>query len=210
MLSMRQITSIKIQKNGRRANIYLDGKYEFGISVEDLSKQGLSVGQKLSKQKVEELKQRGETHKHYLNLIKFVSLRPRSVKEVQDWMRRKKIEERDRSKLFSKVNRYVRVDDKEFSRWWVRQRISFRPRSKQQLLHELYQKGIDKRVAEEAIEDSDFEEEEMARSLLEKYLKRLKKSSGQDLYKKSVAYLARQGFNRNVVENVIDHMLTKR
>lgn len=209
MLSMQEITSIKTQKNGRRVNIYLDGKYEFAISLEDLSKQGLLVGQKLSEQKVEELKQRGEAHKHYLNLIKFVSLRPRSVKEVQDWMRRKKVEERDRSKLFSKVNRYVRVDDKEFSRWWVRQRISFRPRSKQQLLYELYQKGIDKRVAEEAVEDSDFEEEEMARILLERHLKKLKNSSKQDLYKKSVAYLARRGFNWNVVKNVIDRKLTK-
>jgi len=89
------ITSIKPQKNltaragGKRVNIYLDGKFGFGIDLENFVKLGLKVEQVLSEDEVKSIIQKSDSQKISDKIINFATLRPRSEKEVELWLLRK-------------------------------------------------------------------------------------------------------------------------
>ncbi|MFC1727565.1 hypothetical protein ACFL0Y_03510 [Patescibacteria group bacterium] len=42
---MPQVTKITSQKSQKRVNIYLDGKFTFGLDMDNFIKAGLKVGQ---------------------------------------------------------------------------------------------------------------------------------------------------------------------
>ena len=49
---MPVITSIKPQRNKKRSNIYLDGKFGFGLDLDNFVKLGLKVEQELSDKEI--------------------------------------------------------------------------------------------------------------------------------------------------------------
>jgi regulatory protein len=127
-------------------------------------------------------------------LIKFVTLRPRSEKEVEDWFYRKKVDQKHQKDYFKRLKRLDFLDDGKFTRWWVDQRLSFRPRSKRELWAELVKKGIDKTLIKQVIDESKIDEVKIAKKLLSK-------RNYQDP-QKAMAYLARKGFDWETIKEV--------
>src|SRR3972149_10018566 len=97
---MPLITAIKPQKNNKRLNIYLDGKFGFGIDLENFVKLKLKVEQELEDKQIEEIVKKAEFQKTFEKILRFVTLRPRSEKEISNWLRRKKIHESLHKDLF--------------------------------------------------------------------------------------------------------------
>lgn len=182
------ITSIKSQKNKNRVNIYLDDKFGFGIDLENFVKLGLRVEQELTEEKIKEIVKKAEFQKTFDKLLKFAMLRPRSEKEIQDWLRRKKIHESLHNELFNQLKRLDLIDDEKFARWWVEQRQSFRPKPKRILDFELRIKGIGSETIKEALGESEIDEKTIAIELLKK------KDRGWD-ERKMMNYLAGHGFD---------------
>jgi len=58
-----RITAISPQKNGKRVNIYLDGKFGFGIDLENYVTLGLKVESDLTVEKVNEIIKKAEFQK---------------------------------------------------------------------------------------------------------------------------------------------------
>ena len=90
---MPVITSIKAQKNQKRVNINLDGKFGFGLGLENFMKLGLKVNQELMQEEINEIIKKAEFQKCLDKTINFAMVRPRSVKEVKDYFRRKEVPE---------------------------------------------------------------------------------------------------------------------
>jgi len=68
---MPTVTSIKPQRNGKRVNVYLDGKFGFGIDLENYVTLGLKVEQELSEAEVETIIKKAEFQKTLDKLLKF-------------------------------------------------------------------------------------------------------------------------------------------
>jgi regulatory protein len=79
---MPQVSDIKPQKNKKRVNIYLDGKFAFGIDLDNLVKLDLKVEQELSDEEVADIIKKAEFQKTLDKLLRFATLRPRSEKEI--------------------------------------------------------------------------------------------------------------------------------
>jgi len=197
------ITSIKPQRNGRRVNIYLDGKFGFGIDLENFVKLGLKVEQELSDRKIEEIVKRAEFQKTLDKLLRFATLRPRSEKEIKDWLKRKKVHESLNKDLFIRLKRLDLTDDEKFARWWVEQRRLFKPRGKRALEMELRVKGIKKEVISQVLSDSKVDEEKVARELLDKKAYKWKNLPGREAQQKMGQFLARKGFGWEAIEKVL-------
>src|SRR3989344_4741095 len=150
---MSTITQIKPQKNNKRVNIYLDGKFGFGLDLESLMTLSLKAGTELTEDKIQEIVKKAEFQKTLDKLLKFATLRPRSEKEIRDWFRRKKVHESLTPKLFERLTRIDLVDDKKFAEWWVGQRSQFKPRGKRALESELRIKGIKKETIETVLRE---------------------------------------------------------
>ena len=217
---MPQVTRIKPQKNKNRVNIYLDGQYAFPLDIDNLIKFNLKVGQNLSNKEINELIFKNEFQKLYERCLRLISARPRSEKEIIDYLQ-KNLPKQDTivyqigrnlvEGVLGKLKKLKLIDDQAFTVWWVEQRNVFRPRGKKLLLFELRQKGIKPEIAREIVE-KEVDELKLAKRLLKK---RLKKVSDRELvkdpkiYQKNMAYLSRQGFSWEIIKEVLDEKFKK-
>ena len=202
---MTKITRIKQQKDKNRVNIYLDDKFGFGVTLEELLKLGLKTDQELTDDQIKNIKEKDNKAKAYGNAIRFTTIRPRSEKEVELWFKRKKIEGKTAKTVLQKLKKLELVNDLEFAKWWVEQRLQFRPKSKLALKVELQQKGVDREITEQVLSQVSPEgEEEMARRIARKKLSRLSGLSEKKLKQKLTEYLARRGFSWNIIRNIVD------
>jgi regulatory protein len=192
---MPVVTSLKLQRDGKRVNVYLDGKFAFGIDLDNLVKFGIKIEREFSQDEIDKIIHEAEFAKTYNKLLNFATLRPRSEKELFSWLKRKKVPESLHKKLFSKLKRLDLVDDTKFSKWWIEQRMQFKFKSRKELKYELTQKGIDRNTLENILAESDLNEAENARKLLEK-----KKFTDPQ---KAFTYLARKGFDFNIIKSVV-------
>ena len=197
------ITNINPQKNQKRVNIYLDGKFGFGLDLESFIKLGLKVEQDLSDEKIAEIVKKSEFQKTLDKLLRFATLRPRSEKEIKDWFKRRKVHESLHQELFNRLNRLDLIDDEKFAQWWVEQRSSFKPRGKRALEMELRMKGIKKEVIGQVLSNIKVDEEKVARELLNKKSYKWKNLPKREARAKMSAFLARKGFNWEAIEKVL-------
>ena len=200
---MLVITAIKPQKSKKRVNIYLDGKFGFGLDLENFIKLNLKVEQELSEVEIEEIVKKAEYQKMFQKITMFAALRPRSEKEIRDWLKRKKVHDSLANDLFSQLKRLELVDDNKFSKWWIEQRATFRPRSKRMLRYELGGKGVGKDIIDNAMSETNIDEAQIARQLVDKKKYRWEKLDKQEAKKKKAEFLGRKGFSWNVIREVV-------
>lgn len=204
---MPVVTSIKPQKSKKRVSVYLDGKFGFGIDLENFMKLRLKVEDELSEEEVEKIVRKAEFQKVYDKLLKFVTLRLRSEKEINDWLRKHKVHKSLFKDLFNRLKRLELPDDEKFARWWVGQRMNFRPRAKRILNYELRRKGVDKNIIQDVLSEIKIDEEKIAKELLEKKKYRWKKLEKLEKRKKMSEFLGRKGFGWGTIKQVVGELL---
>lgn len=197
------ITALKPQKSKKRVNVYLDGKFSFGIDLENFLRLGLKVEQELSEKKIKEIVKKAEFQKVSDKLIRFATLRPRSKREINNWLRKYRIHASLHKELLTKLKRLELLDDEKFAIWWVEQRTSFRPRGKRALEAELRQKGISKEFIVGALSKVKVDEVKIARELLKKKKYRWEKLDKSKAREKMTGFLARKGFGWEIIKKVI-------
>lgn len=167
------------QKNKNRYNIFLDDKFSFGIDENTLVQLGLRVGQEVDENKIEEYLKKADEGKLFDQVLRFLAVRPRSEKEVKDYLQRKiNLSKPSRFKglkarkeisttenqeeffaestesLFVRLRQLNYLNDLEFAKWWIEQRTQgSKPRGERVIKLELRQKGVDGRVVDEALEE---------------------------------------------------------
>lgn len=200
---MPEITSIKPQKNGKRVNVYLDNKFGFGIDLENYVVLGLKEGKIYSEEEINKIIKKAQFQKTLDRLLRFATLRPRSEREIKDWLRRKEVHESLNDELFKRLKRLELLDDSKFAKWWIDQRISFKPRGIKALKYELFQKGIDKGIIDKVLEDSEIDEVKIANKLLEKNSYKWRNLKGFEERQKKSQFLAGKGISWDSIKKVL-------
>src|ERR1035437_7665885 len=165
---MPVITSIKQQKNKNRVNVYLDDSFGFGIDLDNFVLLDLRLNQEYTQEEIEKIIKKAEFQKTYDKLLRFAMVRPRSEKEVTDYFRRKKVHESMHEEMLKKLRHLDLLNNLEFARWWIDQRIEFKSKSKRIIIQELRMKGISQNDIDDAFGETIIDEEKMARELIEK------------------------------------------
>lgn len=198
------ITSIKAQKNQKRVNIYLDSKFSFGIDLENFMKLQLKVNQELTEEQKNEIIKKGELQKSFDKTLRFAMTRPRSLKEIKDYFRRKEIDVSLQQNILDRLIKFELLDDKKFAKWWVDQRLEFKHKSIKDISFELRQKGIDSNIIKNVLDDSEIDELKIARELISKSEYKWKKYDEKGKKQKKIQYLASKGFSWDIINSVVD------
>lgn len=207
---MALITQIKTQKEKNRFNLFLDGKFAFGLDAETLFKEKLKVGQEIDSDRVDKLIKENELQVNLDRVFNFISYRPRSQKEVLDFLIKKGLGEQTKSAIIKKLEDLEMIDDLKFSRWWLEQRQTFRPEGKRLLQQELRAKGISREIIEQALNgQATKSESETARELLEKKAGRWQSLPPLEFKKKASEFLLRRGFSWELVREAVANYLKK-
>lgn len=200
---MPTITDFKPQKNQKRFNIYLDNRFGFGLDLENFVKLALKINQELSDIEIEKIVKKAEFQKSFDKLLRFVMLRPRSEKEINDYLRRKKVHESMFKDLFNRLNRLELIDDAKFCKWWIDQRIAFKLKSKKDLKFELKAKGISNTTIENTLNDVYIDELKIVEELINKKAYLWDKYNEKVKKQKMSNYLLRKGFGWDIVSKIV-------
>lgn len=197
-----KITSIKQQvKNPERASIFLDGKYSFSLSLNELVAEKLKLGQEIDEAEHKRLKKMSDDGKLRGRALEWVMSRPRSLREFRDYMFRKKADADLAERLQDEFLRRGYLDEQKFAGWLmdVRRRAG---KSERAIKAELARKGISREIASEVMEDDG---DELAR-LHELAVKKQKIARYKADPQKLMAYLARQGFSYDDIKTVLGEL----
>jgi regulatory protein len=188
---MLTVTRLEPQKkNPQRLNVYLDGEFAFGISR--AAAPWLAVGEQLSQQKVEDLKNSDQAEIAYQRALHFLSYRSRSEQEIRQNLSKHKIPEEIINEVLDKLRQSSLVDDRAFARNWIENRSQFKPRGRRALSSELTRKGIAREIIDEELHDLD--ESLLALQCARKKAGRYQQLDQENFLKKMTAYLNRRGF----------------
>jgi len=200
---MAKITSLKIQaRNKNRVNVYLDGKFAFGlVKIEAIR---LRLGQELSEADLAALKNADEAEMAYEKTLNFLSYRQRSEAEIKRYLKKKEVPEAQADGIVERLKRAGLLNDTSFAEMWVDNRTTFKPKAKRVLKAELRAKGVPAEQIEAAVAGVD--EAKAAEQLAAARAPRLirQKLNKLDFRKKLSEYLARRGFNYETISDAVE------
>ncbi|MFC1727566.1 regulatory protein RecX, partial [Patescibacteria group bacterium] len=116
-------------------------------------KAGLKVGQDLGEKDIEKLLNEDLREKVFGWALRLLSYRPRAEKEIINYLRRKKVTSSLIDQTVLKLKKKKLLNDEEFARWFIDQRITFRPRGKRAIMMELRRKGVGQKLAQSLVEE---------------------------------------------------------
>ena len=188
---MPVITSITVQeKKKNRCNLFVDGEFFSGLSVEIAVKNRLKVGMEISKNEINEIVE--ESNKlDALNLsVKYVSNTLKTKKQVKTYLQGKGFSENIIWYCIDKLKEYKYIDDSEYAKRYIDSV------SKNQGVHlteyKLMAKGIRKEEIRAVYEQLNISSKENALGVLEKYLRN--KEQNKENILKAYRYLLSRGF----------------
>lgn len=201
------ITKIENQKkNKERFNVFIDGQFACGISGDTLVRFSLSTNDEIKEETLDEIKNFDEYLYSKKISYDFLSYRIRSVKEIKDKLKLKEISQGTIEKTIAHLKELKLLDDEEFARQLVKEKLASKPVGKAVLKQKLFQKGISAEISERVLEESfnDSNEKEFVKEIFNKYFGKVK---GLDVFKqrkKMFDYLARKGFDFEIIKEVIN------
>jgi len=141
--------------------------------------------------------------------FRFVSYRPRSVKETTDFLSKKLVrykttDTKTLTRVLNRLRELNYLDDRAFAAWWVSQRQQFRPKGWFLILNELRKKGIERSILDGLQEQGGISDEEGATKALAKKRKLWERLPPLTYKKKAYDYLGRRGFDAETIGRVID------
>ena len=160
----------------------------------------------------------GDFERFYNLALRFLSYRPRSEKEVRFKLKvqSEKLKVEDSTRIIDNVIQKLKekkfINDEEFARLFMENRLRFRPRSINLIKRELLFKGVDREIIDAQISNFQFpisNELENAQNLIEKKIERYRNLPKQEIYQKLGRYLASKGFSWDTIKKSIDETLDK-
>jgi regulatory protein len=198
---MPRVSDIKQQvKRQDRYSIYLDGKYVFSLSENELFKSGLRVGREYLPDEIEDLQATAVLDKAYMRAIEHLARRARSEWEVRDYLKRKEYDSPTIDIIVNKLSNMGYINDKAFATSWVENRRLLKATSLRRLRQELQQKRVSKEVSDEVLAADETDERQVLKELIAKKQTQTRYQDSQKL----MAYLMRQGFNYDDLKAVIN------
>lgn len=195
-----KITKISAQvKRPDRFSIFVDEKYSFSLSANQLLEQKLASGDELTENELKRLKKLSDDDKIYAAALSYIAIRQRSRWEVETYLSRKKADQQLSAQIIEKLENLKLVNDEAFARAWIENRKLLNPRSYRKLVAELKAKHVPDEIITKVLKKDTEDEREILKMLIAK--KRQQTKYKDDL--KLAQFLARQGFNYDDIKSLL-------
>lgn len=192
-----KITAIKQQvKSTERVSVFIDGKYEFSLSLDELLKEKLKRDVELKDADIKRLKKISADGKLRLRAMEWLLNRPHSTRELRDYLYRKKAESELTESFIKEFSKRGYLDDKKFGEWFMELQKR-RAKSNRAIRSELFKKGLSRELVSELLESEDNDETSRLKELI---AKKRKVSRYRDDPLRLAKYLTGQGFSYSQVK----------
>jgi regulatory protein len=209
-----RITKIENQKKrpGRK-NIYADGKFVAGISAETLLKLALRPGDDIGPEQLKAI-QAAETVQSARNTaLRFLSARPRTEQEMRSKLREKEFSDEEISRVLQDFRKAGLLDDREFTRLFIRNARTLRPAGAPVLRRKLSLLGVDRIIVDAIIAEelTAADQTQSAHDLAARFVARAKATRKTEppekLQARLTGFLRRRGFRWETIRDVMNNVL---
>ncbi len=196
------VTGLKQQiKNPDRVSVYVDSKYAFSLTLNQVVEHKIKQGQELNQTDVKKYQKISEQGKQKARALEWLMSRPHSEKEFFEYLNRKKVDSELAEQWAIEFRDKKYLNDSYFAKWWTENRRRSKLASSKKIRYELRAKGIDSAIIDNQLESTADDESEALRALIEKKSTKSKYQNNPD---KLIAYLLSQGFNYSLIKELLN------
>jgi len=201
------ITRLTVQQHQpTRVSVFLDGVFAFGVSQDLVRTWDLRVGRTLSLEEQEHIAVAERLLAAQATALQYLATRPRTAHEVQQKLHRSGVPDEMANEVMARLHTQGALDDAAYTHAYLTSRLSSRGYGPQRLRRELHQRGVNRTLVEEAVQQDLAAEDILAaaRAQAAKRWPRLARET--DLAKrrqKLFAFLRRRGFPSATIQQVI-------
>ena len=197
----------KILKSRRERNkyeIFIDDKPGLRVSESTLAKSALYTGKALDERAIEQIVEADSRERAHQAAVNFISYRPRSTKEILDKLARKGFSHELALEVVVQLNEHNLLNDLQFARMFVRDKLRGKPMGKAMLRRKLLEKGIPFQLSEGVLKEyvTEENEQEAAKTLALRKMEmsRTRFSALDPLVrqKRLIDYLLSRGFSQDI------------
>jgi regulatory protein len=163
-----EITNCK--KNKNRVNVFVDGTFAFALYLETAMQYGLKKDMDITGLNLKKIAEDDEKKYSIDAALKFISYQMRSKNEVYKKLKQKGVSDKSSEETIQRLEELGYLNDRAYAETYaaeLKDRMGNRG-----IAHKLYEKGIDKELAEEVLQNlGSFSgtAKEQAKRLFEKY-----------------------------------------
>ncbi|HTY81167.1 MAG TPA: regulatory protein RecX [Dehalococcoidales bacterium] len=199
---MSKITRlVKAKTQEKRVKVYLDGRYACTLLAEVVLRDGLKVGREVTEERLAALNDKNQYQRSLNTAARLLGYRPRSEAEIRQHLQRRGFDSESTVKALAYLKEQGLIDDAAFAKYWVENRETFRPRSRRLAGLELRRKGLKREIIEQVI--GEIDESESAYRAAQSKMRHLSPKDYDDFRKRLGSYLARRGFNYEVIGSIV-------
>lgn len=196
-----KITKIERQKkNKSRFSIFIDEKYAFSISENVYARFVPFVGQELTATDREKIEAAEAESTVKQAALRFRSYRPRSTKEVSDYLRKKGYDEAHIQLALSYLQENRLLNDEEFARMLCRDMLVLKPLGRHSMKQLLIKKGLHRELIESTLSEcySTASEHDLAMREGKKKYQRVASLPPLSQKKRIYEHLMRRGYDSSI------------
>jgi regulatory protein len=201
-----RITKIEDQKNNKkRCSIFIDGEYYCAADKEIIDELNITEGMELNS---DEFNRTMETLQYKSALRAAFYMLTRSSKTESD-IRKKLKEKQYFDNTINAVLEYLKeigyVNDNTYTNNYIKNTKDIAGTSKRSLYYKLVNKGVDKEIIQQELEEAEIDDYSSALKAAQKKAAGLKGDKRERAYKLQ-SFLYRKGYSLEVCRKVIDEM----
>ena len=200
--ALNEITAITAQvKDKTRCNIYIDGRFCCGLTMETVVKNRLKVGKIVSAEELSAMQLESEKNTAFDKALTFLSATRKTEKEIRSHLSKKGYLPAVIDYAVEKLREYGFINDEEYAEAYTES--ASKKKGGRLIRMELKNKGLSEEAIENALSELDEGQElETAKGILEKYMRG--KTADKATLQKAYRHLMSKGFDYDTAKAAID------
>jgi regulatory protein len=155
------------KKNKQRANVFIDGEFVCGLSLETVLLRRLKVGNEVDAEALKDAVIDDEKKRAFDGLLNFISAKSATKKQAEEHLEKREFMDCAVRYAVEKAEEYGYIDDEKYAEQYIS--LQGAKSGKLKLKAELSRRGIDREIIEGLL--CEYDDGEAAFELLSKYLK---------------------------------------
>lgn len=205
------IISAIVQKRQKRYEIQVDGEPVLSVHEDVLVKYGIHKGMEIDPADLKKIAEAQERHYVVQAFYRYLSYRPRTVKEARDHLLQKEFAPTLVDEVLVDMVREGYLNDQQYAINWVRERQVGKKLGIQRLKQELIRKGIAAEYIDAALDESRIEaERQLVTEVAERRYSRMQGLDWPTIERRLGGYLLRRGFASSLVHQALRNIRQQR
>jgi regulatory protein len=200
-----EITNIQAQKKAQRFNLFVDHKFESGISEDTLIQFQLYKGKTITANELAQIKSSEQINQAKLAALNYLAYQPRSCFEIEQYLHKKGFAKETTAAAISKMQSLKLLDDLQLAQNYLKAMQKSSDNGPLLLKKKLWQKKIPPELIEQAFSSYDHQmEKQLLKKLVNKYFQHYDRDSFSQKIAKIKQRLFAKGFALDAINTALE------